>query len=1440
MKKLFYLGLTALLMFFAFGSANAQTSPTLTFDPPAGEVTAGQEITITCSDEELQDYIVFKFYADKATAEAKAEEELEDDGDGVYWQDTETPTVTAEAPVLAAATWNSSFDAIVALTYAEYTVKAAEEDAKKDITVTFSAETWEIGKEIPTVTVNLGESGLTLEDQQLAVRVSLQSNGGGMGGLEDPLIWDEWDGFLTYITSTDATPIDVDGIVDAGSYNVRLSLVSWTENYGGYWQPYENAEQYKLTTTTQTFTVTKPESKGTINVTWAGTEWFYGGTVPAITVSLAEAQDATLGTGSDNIAIEVIFTKGSETKSIFLTQETTTDWESEPFLTPTNKKYAGQYQVTYKVVTGDNHQVLYTYDVKDNLLFTTSGIVKVNPPIVTVSLSATEWTIGSEEPLYFNIAIEPENALTLEGEGGDLAVEYTWNGQQKYLTQKQTAINTEDFTTEGNQQFTAFKLVNSSNHEEAYSGDGIIKTNNTNNTTSLVLKVNPAAQSSDKAKVAVTLTPQDYTVGDGDITFTVTVTPSDKVTLGNQTGNMAVKVTLTDPWSDTKEMVLTQATTTGWGTWFSEDNEWTLSYELVKGDDDEAAFEGEAEMDLANSTQTWTVKAASQGGELTSLKAPKIMTTRYSESLIFEGDLIMISSEDDDEDIEFWYTLDESTPEKDGATSELYDAPITPEISEGTLTVKAIAVKDELTSAVTTVTFSFPEKPDFVLHPITNPEQEVTSTYGKYVDLLVGVSQNNRPVRETEVYYTTDGETEPSMSGYNEYNPECKVKRAGFNEGYELPTIVLTEDAVSLKVIAYVITDEVVMASDVKSFELTARTIEGNPDPILDPAAGATAEKVTVTNADKFSMILYTTDGSIPTYGRLVSMDENVFTYNDGINIEANVTLHVVGFAKIGTEEEEDDPMAGSTADLYGSNMVTGSYKAVQPEDDEDAPVLTFTPDNSKPVGYNTEILISGADGYMMEYATCATMKEAKSKNWGDLYQAGNYPTVTTEEPILVVWVFDEFYTEDYKYYRIYDVNPASDVEKPVILYQGNTTAPEIGLYSKGQKVSITAPNDDYTIWYTIDGSQPEIDGATSIEGEGVVEHTLEHSVIIKAIAVKSGKASDVVTGHFPIYEEATATLGLIDGMRKVEGIVGKNSAIKVTFECKESNVARRLPFDVYYTTDGETEPTAEAYVEGGAIKKVVGTFNEYGSPADANIIVSDETATLLKVKAYLEVDLGDEVNTLVSQTLNHQLERVISGLEVPEFSIEAGKVKVGDTLRITNPNPYESDGDDDDFFDPWGSTAPVPQIYFSLNGELPTNDKYGDVGVFHTDNMDYEDEVLIIIQEDEKGMYAYVPLAAAYRYQQADIDTIRFENGRLYIQAICYGSESIGEDEYGLETYVSYGSDFVGKYYVTGDEVAAPTFNPAAGEVEKGTKVAITCATEGATIYYTVNGEEP
>lgn len=55
-----------------------------------------------------------------------------------------------------------------------------------------------------------------------------------------------------------------------------------------------------------------------------------------------------------------------------------------------------------------------------------------------------------------------------------------------------------------------------------------------------------------------------------------------------------------------------------------------------------------------------------------------------------------------------------------------------------------------------------------------------------------------------------------------------------------------------------------------------------------------------------------------------------------------------------------------------------------------------------------------------------------------------------------------------------------------------------------------------------------------------------------------------------------------------------------------------------------------------------------------------------------------------------------------------------------------------------------------------------------------------------------------------------------------------------------SIDSDVVSADFTINGAVATPTFDPAAGEVAADTEVAIECATEGAAIFYTTNGDAP
>ena len=88
---------------------------------------------------------------------------------------------------------------------------------------------------------------------------------------------------------------------------------------------------------------------------------------------------------------------------------------------------------------------------------------------------------------------------------------------------------------------------------------------------------------------------------------------------------------------------------------------------------------------------------------------------------------------------------------------------------------------------------------------------------------------------------------------------------------------------------------------------------------------------------------------------------------------------------------------------------------------------------------------------------------------------------------------------------------------------------------------------------------------------------------------------------------------------------------------------------------------------------------------------------------------------------------------------------------------------------------------------------------------------------------------------------------GKVYIEyyaqytefsAYCTSTSRLSEKNFGM-TFYKLTQD---KQYVTDEtpteKVAAPTASPAAGEIDKGTKVTFSCATEGATILYKTTGE--
>ena len=327
---------------------------------------------------------------------------------------------------------------------------------------------------------------------------------------------------------------------------------------------------------------------------------------------------------------------------------------------------------------------------------------------------------------------------------------------------------------------------------------------------------------------------------------------------------------------------------------------------------------------------------------------------------------------------------------------------------------------------------------------------------------------------------------------------------------------------------------------------------------------------------------------------------------------------------------------------------------------------------------------------------------------------------------------------------------------------------------------------------------------------------------------------------------------------------VGKNVTVKLTVSTGlVSDEGISFPAEmmyktvVYYTTDGTTEPSEEAYKdqtdkENGTIKMVENIWDdeeeEYivdeNSMAYISLTFDREVHFMARAYYTMETNLG----SVPAKTALYDRELKIKSEVNPAFlaggaEAASGKVfTVGDKLVIKNP----------------GSEEKMSEMYFSFDGTKPTRQaydaqpdtKYAQWSVFKMNDREAED-VEITFCKDEQGFYAHIPEVMGY---VTAADTVRIEDGQFQVMAWCESfiledNDNDNDDRFEVMPTMpfSYGSDFVTVAYTVKDEedpevepVATPTFSVKAGEVEEGTKVSIACETEGAVIYYTVDGAEP
>lgn len=398
------------------------------------------------------------------------------------------------------------------------------------------------------------------------------------------------------------------------------------------------------------------------------------------------------------------------------------------------------------------------------------------------------------------------------------------------------------------------------------------------------------------------------------------------------------------------------------------------------------------------------------------------------------------------------------------------------------------------------------------------------------------------------------------------------------------------------------------------------------------------------------------------------------------------------------------------------------------------------------------------------------------------------------------------------------------------------TFAPAGGTYTEAQNVTIACATDGATIYYTLDGTDP-----TTSSLVYTTAIAISATKTVKAMAVKSGMAnSDIASATYTIVtpaQETTYTLitnanALVVGEKYI--IVGiKGESYKAL---GKQNTNNRAGVDVTTSSNTITVTPATFATDDAPFELTLGQVNGHWTLYDA--VNGGYLYAASSSSNYLKNQATNDANG------EWTIEIATNGVA----TIKAQGSNTRNWLRLNNsgtPFSCYTSGQLDVYLYKSGDipTVPVPQLAASVyqlnsfnyvNGSGPStaqsftlsgSNLVDIVSVVATDNF----EICLTPDGTYTDSIAIAPTAM----------------GVLSDTAI-YVKMKAGLDEGSYTGSITMSSTTASANVALSGTVSAmpivatPTFSLAAGTFLTPQNVSISCATEGATIYYTTNGSNP
>ncbi|MCM1532156.1 MAG: chitobiase/beta-hexosaminidase C-terminal domain-containing protein [Bacteroides sp.] len=935
-----------------------------------------------------------------------------------------------------------------------------------------------------------------------------------------------------------------------------------------------------------------------------------------------------------------------------------------------------------------------------------------------------------------------------------------------------------------------------------------------------------------KAKVKVELSPATFKSGATEnlpeFTVSITQAPAETggesvdpqaendIVLGTAEGNVAVKVSFKKGETE-KTQVLTSTPVDLAITDLTE-GEWTLAYVLVKGNENTADFEGDAEMDDA-STDKLTVEAAAPAETKPDTVTVTLSTDKWEMGKQMRPTVnvqiknvapstLKIGKTESDVAVLVTFTKGEETPIKrifTGSASLL--AAQTDSMTVGDYAITYQLVKGNSTDASVTnieasvAVVSAGSASKFTVEQGTVATPTFTKEEGAVdegTEVRIKTSTNG-----AKIYYTTNGDAPTESS--TEYttpvvvNQAMTIKAIAVKEGWKNSAVAEA---------AYTIAELPADAEDAPAITLSpapADSVDNNTEIFITAPAGYKVYYISFSSiseaAEFVEMLPHLPSSALAYY--MQAYGTNIPTVTDeapilGIVLVGDDTYTYCRRYKVRKGSDVEMPYFMTEFGARSGVVDKGTELNIVQDEELD---IWYTTDGSTPA-VNGATSTKGEGIAKIKIDSSMTVKAIAVTEDGE----------TSDVAVARFKIFE-------------DVEATLAIDGNMVVMKGDTVGKNIALpfsiesADLGNELQDLLYEHPFTVYYTTDGkTEPSEDEYYELKAKDSANNPIKMAametdeygdIIMPSVLLSESPVTLKAKGYLMLGETSeegmlvTATLTktfVLKEEQRPEFSISSGSEIKAgdTLTVKNPGT-EELASTMYFSFDG-TQPSQDAYFaidwngvynifktnEGEDLKIIFGKDAKgmYAHvPAIYELLYKQDTIRFeeefsVEVICYSAIETGNYNMMGRPEMFQYASDFVKAGYTVmndlpkPVITPNGGAVAKGTKVEIA-------------------STHPGAQIYYSINADTVT-----------ANSALYVAADGIIIDKD-----SITVRAIAVKKTEGKADSV---------------------------------SNIAEAFFTLMDTVKAPVITPNGGEVEKGTKVTVACATEGAIVRYTTDGSEP